>query len=426
MAAEVNNVGEFVFRPGRDIFEAAPPSSEALRSKRAQCLNFFKKAVEWTVPIGSESFCQNLDKEIEKLENQKKLKNSILAEEGMIFSTPSKIKKGEVLKESVTIAPNSAAVEKIKKELSANGEPEAFVEMLLQSLLQAENLSDYFYNRPELYREEKNQVTIRTYDDRGNFAADVTYAVQVIDPAPGLNAFLLIPQNTPEEVIPEVKMIFVGTKDWAGIGRDAEKGAAGNITFEAYERLLLSPLDEALGNLSSNQIKISIIGHSLGGADAQRMVSNIIRVRNEEATPYSQLKLRNMNLWLETSAAPGLTSGQCEVFARDLERATIRSEDQPMFTFNAIASIYNQDIVPTCGYQHILANPDVLSLCTQIHLIYTQLALFQHESALYCDENQVPNGGVQIFQTTGNGSDGEAMRSRITDILNRNFRINIR
>lgn len=425
MAASSSNVNS-------SSMAAVNRQNDQLQSKKAGMLNVFKRSVQIFDAFGPDEnrnkFVASLDRKIGKLE-QKKAHEKGLVQEGEVMFEPRKVKG--MLTDAYTIAPNPEAVEDVKRKLPEGSEAvEAYVEVVLQSLLQAEDLADAFYQHKEAYLEDGHRIRMRTYHDDGAIAADVTYDVKMIETTPGLNAFILTPLDTPEGIIPEIKMIFVGTKDMPGIKRDAEKGAAGNLSFAPYEQKLLNSLDEVVRAFPNQDIKMSVIGHSLGGADSQRMVSKIISTLISPPLPEEEssgLRSKNIYLRLETSAAPTLTRGQCATFLENLREATTPREGRPHFEFSTIASIYNLDIVPTCGEQHILADPEVLSLCTQAIIVYVRLNLFQHESGLFKNPGEISAGGMQILHTNHSPDRNESVvRERMVAILNRNFRINVR
>lgn len=75
---------------------------------------------------------------------------------------------------------------------------------------------------------------------------------------------------------PRVHVVFRGTADGASTVRDLEYGGAGQESFNAEKDLILSQVDSVIRKRANEwnqpnelKIKLSISGHSLGGADAQ-------------------------------------------------------------------------------------------------------------------------------------------------------------
>ena len=438
MAASSNDIG--LFRDNFQEREEVGPlgQQESYHSRRASVYNslasrIFKpgEAKQEGFRAGIVEFCRSRES---KLEQGKRFQKGLI-EAGTVVSDLRSIRKEVPLSSEYVIAPSPAAVEDVKSKLKRHENQdeniESSVEVVLNTILKAEDLADALYKRQDNYRAgREGDIKLRTYNDDGSVAADIVYRVKMIEAVPGLNAFILTPQDTPEGLTPQVKMIFVGTKDGPGIQRDLEKGAAGNITFKDHEKSFVDHLNTAVGSIHGDDVIVSFIGHSLGGADAQRMALKTMQVFNSvdaaEAADYLHIKKKNMSLRLETSAAPGLTLEQCDEFAGNLSEAMTPSPDKPRFEFRPTAVIYQLDIVPTCGGQHVLAHPEVLSLCTTATVVYAKSALFQHESKIYKQSGELPVDGMEILYHDQQGERNAARLDRMTDVLNRKIRIDIR
>lgn len=246
------------------------------------------------------------------------------------------------------------------------------MEEVLHTILQAEDLAHALY-MAEKERYEANphkpkpipNKIVRTYDDNG-VAVDVAYKISRVDTPEGLNAFILEPVDKKSEI----KVVFVGTKDLPGVVRDMEDEAAGQESFEQHKDRVLAKLNEAVKEIEDGSVKINVIGHSLGGADAQRLVQNIVKVKAEpeknktenvydtmmQDSSYpladcSALIVKKVHLNLNTSAAPMLSKEKGKEFARDLRQAIKNG----FLSLKATACVYKLDVVPTFGEQHLLA-----------------------------------------------------------------------
>ncbi len=253
------------------------------------------------------------------------------------------------------IAPSPAAVVDVKRKL-VNLEAAHQVEKVLHTILQAEELAHALY-MAEKERYEANpdnpepipNKIVRTYDDDGN-PVDVEYKINRVDTPEGLNAFILEPVDGKSEI----KVVFVGTKDLPGVVRDMEDEAAGQESFEQHKDKVLAKLNEAVGKIEGDSVKINVIGHSLGGADAQRLVQNIVQIKatppNNQADCANLMK-KKVHLDLNTSAAPMLSKEKGKQFATELRQVT----KEGSLSLKATACVYKLDVVPTFGEQHLLA-----------------------------------------------------------------------
>lgn len=100
----------------------------------------------------------------------------------------------------------------------------------------------------------------------------------------GLVGYILCPTEFPTELKNKIdlKIVFKGTDDLPSLLRDlTEAGGAGNESFHANKHRIIAQINQAIRelktelrarsiNLTDLELSITIAGHSLGGADAQR------------------------------------------------------------------------------------------------------------------------------------------------------------
>lgn len=120
------------------------------------------------------------------------------------------------------------------------------------------------------YKDLKDGMIVPVINDEG---ALIQYKVTNLIERRGLHAFALAPLKGPSEV----KILFRGTADLDSLNRDVDKQGAGYKQMIHKEKTILKRLNDVLAierkRLSDEKlpddVKLSIGGHSLGGADAQ-------------------------------------------------------------------------------------------------------------------------------------------------------------
>lgn len=358
-----------------------------------------------------------------------------------IISSPTR-HEGMLDRRSI-ITPKEDSIELFSKQYE--GKPAT-----LQAWLEAENLAYKLYADRHLYGDnwkEQSPICVRTFRENGEDFDDISYQVKRVQTPEGLNAFILTPIGPiPEGAIPEVKVIFAGTKDKPGIVRDFEGKAAGHDSFKQYKTDLMEELNTAVASVPGDSVKISVIGHSLGGADAQRMALKITQAvalpaKPEDSTqnlseqdyyvgqsmlagalspkadaakaycPYSALKEKDITLHLVTSAAARITEDQCEKFAQSLTTATTCKNNghQPL-KFETTVFCLDKDIVTRCGEKHLLTQeafkdsssgqeyPSVLSM-TKATVVSIKSSLFGHFLNFYHDPKPPKLYGIEVIES---------------------------
>jgi hypothetical protein len=222
----------------------------------------------------------------------------------------------------------------------------------------------------------------------------VTYTAKKINlPHSGINAFILIPNNPSHQngEMPEVKLIFTGTKDMPGFFRDMEPTAPGYESFHAHKDKILKALAEALKELPYNQLKLSLIGHSLGASDTQRLALYIVLLRMKDRKDAAFDKIKE--LFLVTNCSPKVTQNEADDFAEALSFARKNG-----LSFGSLACKYNLDFIPDFGECDIRTGSyindegeriDTFDLADKgIKLLYGKTYQpFLHESPIY-DSNR--------------------------------------
>lgn len=335
------------------------------------------------------------------------------------ISAPSKVVGGLDAENVIAAAPHAELLIRRKISFDENSTNIAVADVL-QSVLEAEDLAYALYDRRHSYGQSSDQgaIRVRTFRDDGVEYDDIEYMVKKVETPEGLNAFILEPINVPVGATPEIKVLFAGTKDMPGVIRDLEKKAAGHESFECHKYNLMKDLNDAVGRIQGKEVKISLVGHSLGGADAQRMAIEITEAvaRPSDTGVLEQIhfgkqdcpafKSKNITLNLVTSAAPMVTEKQAKKFADDLSIATTcrNNGNQPMI-FTATAHINNRDIVPTFGQQHLLSaqsskGKSVLSMCQRARVVFAKSTLLNHAINFYHDPNSPKLGKIEILQVS--------------------------
>ena len=135
------------------------------------------------------------------------------------------------------------------------------------------------------HQEAYNLEGVSTIELPSASGTSSTYLVKKVeghDIEPGLNAYILYPAS-PESgsnAPIDIKLVFRGTKDLASVIRDTEAQGAGAWSLEKGATTIFKHLDETLQVLKESHpnrnAKLSISGHSLGGADAQNFAGHLL------------------------------------------------------------------------------------------------------------------------------------------------------
>jgi hypothetical protein len=125
---------------------------------------------------------------------------------------------------------------------------------------------------------------------------------------PGLFAYILVPRGVSR---PEVKILFRGTDDKASTIRDMEEKAPGYRSFmESRDQIfdaLIRRLNEVHVAHPDSKISINIAGHSLGGADGQYMLIELLEKFLETRESALPIVYQHVNaLSLALCNAPGV------------------------------------------------------------------------------------------------------------------------
>ena len=97
----------------------------------------------------------------------------------------------------------------------------------------------------------------------------------------GLIGYVLVPTSVNEGETPDIKVIFKGTdpKSYASLARDKELCGAGSISFARNRYAIIEQINGILKEFNASYnapIKLSLAGHSLGGADAQNCLNAVM------------------------------------------------------------------------------------------------------------------------------------------------------
>ena len=201
---------------------------------------------------------------------------------------------------------------------------------------------------------------LKLLSDRGTI---MTYVCHPIVNEHGLTAFAL----TPASGIGEIKIVFRGTKDKAGVGRDLSPLAAGHDTFSRKKHAILERINEIIGQEVErlnkagldSKVAVSVGGHSLGGADAQSAMTLLLEgmcVANKGYAPekFSKSQTNHLkhieNLRLQAFNAPGVSK---EIISRATQAAKQLKELAPEKQIKAYYQRVRRDTVNVAGQGHL-------------------------------------------------------------------------
>lgn len=224
------------------------------------------------------------------------------------------------------------------------------------------NREDKFEARG-IQKMENGNYTVTAPNDDG---IDTEYEVIRIKTSHSdLVPFILIPKNRNPDEPCKVRLTFQGTSSMMGWNRNFTGiGSAGINEFENDKASMVQQLDNALKNIPN--VDLSIIGHSLGGADSQNMMVEVMKYMNNEGPDYYQNKLQNVN---NLQLCVFNSAGVRETTARESEEYANKLREKNK-GIDAYFSIIGGDIVQQVGEANILANmqPEVGSL----HVVKTK------------------------------------------------------
>ncbi|WP_066016172.1 hypothetical protein [Endozoicomonas atrinae] len=166
-------------------------------------------------------------------------------------------------------------------------------------------LLEYLAHQLAYNLDGKSQVELPGHSD-GNQRHNVQKVQEV---PPGLNAYILYPENSDTGKPVDLKLIFRGTNPYdASAIRDLEPSGAGFDTMEKAAKSITQQLHNILRHYPDRAVNLTITGHSLGGADAQNFFGhflnpNISAIANETLTATPLLaNIQKITLFTKCSA----------------------------------------------------------------------------------------------------------------------------
>jgi hypothetical protein len=122
------------------------------------------------------------------------------------------------------------------------------------------------------------------------------YQVIRIDPISGLVCNIFIPEQVEEkDNKAQIYVAFQGTKDRAGALRDLDKNP-GESSFQSVAATVMNEILSAVQSVKHSNLSLTIVGHSLGGADAQRcFVECMDKINNNQMGEIKKLTLTALN-----------------------------------------------------------------------------------------------------------------------------------
>lgn len=121
------------------------------------------------------------------------------------------------------------------------------------------------------------KVKVQVTDEDG--IARTYQVTKVLTENPGIVSFILTGTD-PEN--PRVQVLFRGTECGASIHRDLESYGAGSESFQKEKNHILLQINEKIKEVarcSGRNVKMTIAGHSLGGADTQNCAAAILQAQ---------------------------------------------------------------------------------------------------------------------------------------------------
>lgn len=392
-------------------------------------------------------------------DSEEEIREEIISS-GKIISSPSTILTA--LDSNGIIAPIDKAVVEFEKKTKRSGVGNTVSlgkPAILQAWIEAEDLAYKLYTDRHLYEngwEQQTPILIRTFRKDGFSYDDIEYQVKKIKTEEGLYAFILKPINVPRGAIPEVKVLFTGTTDRAGGKRDLESKAAGHQSFKREKHNLMAELNAVVEEIEGENVKISVIGHSLGGIDALRLALKITQAvaeklkssdvysffkeayykiansskdnqtdskkANKPNPSYEGLTSKKIDLHIVASEAPKSTKKQSQKFADNLQIATSGDTDNPL---KVEATIFNiqEDIVPLFGEQNMLiqktsdGTKSVLSMMDAT-VVSVKTNSFNHSINFYHNPEHPEVHEIEILRIE-KGAPDPNMEKKIADRLNK-------
>ena len=166
-------------------------------------------------------------------------------------------------------------------------------------------LLEYLAHQLAYNLDGKSQVELPGHTD-GNQRHNVQKVQEV---PPGLNAYILYPENSDTGKPVDLKIIFRGTNPYdASAIRDLEPSGAGFDTMEKAAKSITRQLHNILKHYPGRAVNLTITGHSLGGADAQNFFGHlhnpdISAIANETLTATPLLaNIQKITLFTKCSA----------------------------------------------------------------------------------------------------------------------------
>lgn len=296
---------------------------------------------------------------------------------------------------------------------------------------------------------EKEKIIIRSFTPTQNAETetDIAYKIQKVPTIPGLNIFVLAPIDTPPGMKKEIKVLFTGTQDKAGVMRDLEEGAPGSQSFEASQDLIITAIADAAKNLKledGEHYQLSLRGHSLGGADTQhamlaitnRMAQDLEKqketIKKLKESSYTadleiekkklsenQMLARIDSLDVSLNASPKVLDKQSDAFSKNLEAIKQKNQAKQIhLKTNLRVLLYDKDIVPYFGEKHIATDAIENGLIDQTRIVYLETEKpLTHKVRAYDPAEKIRAKRLSVMDITPGSSDIETEKA--TKLLNR-------
>jgi len=184
---------------------------------------------------------------------------------------------------------------------------------------------------------------------------EVYYTLQGQIHDSGLDAYLFVPLEKGKEF--PAQLIFRGTNDGAGVGRNLDAQGVGKRVFAAN----LDKIEALIK--ASNARKIEVIGHSLGGADAQRAVALLV-------DPLRNFELDEISLF--AFCAPRLEIERVDQWKADLQTLSEQNK-HPVIRLNF--AYHESDAITWAGDAYLMG--------AELDFIYTNYLIVKSDSGAF-------------------------------------------
>ncbi len=159
------------------------------------------------------------------------------------------------------------------------------------------------------------------------FGDSIFHSVKYIQTnVPGLICHLLCPKDN--KANPNVRVSFRGTDSLPAVRRDLESHSPGEDSFHRGVATILREIEDMVeerAKSSEKKITLELGGHSLGAADAQRLLVAILR--KMVADPNGKLAQHVKSINVSINNSPGISKETCDAGAKAMQEIRRREKE---------------------------------------------------------------------------------------------------